>query len=150
MTRLVTILATWFGSGLSPVAPGTAGTLAAIPLYLLLSSVSLPVYLAFTLAFTLLACWVSGRAQTIYNASDPGRIVIDEVAGYLVTMAASGPPTLLTVLAGFLLFRIFDIIKPFPARLIDRRMKNGCGVVLDDIVAGIYAWLGLQLLGRFM
>jgi phosphatidylglycerophosphatase A len=148
MNRLVTILATWFGTGLSPVAPGTVGTLGAIPLFLLLAPLPLHLYLAVTLAVTLLACWVAGRAQAIYNAQDPGRIVIDEVAGFLVTMAASGPPTVTTVVAGFLLFRIFDIIKPFPARLIDRRMKNGCGVVLDDIVAGIYAWGGLMLLGR--
>jgi phosphatidylglycerophosphatase A len=150
MTRLVTTLATWFGTGLSPIAPGTVGTMGAIPLYLLLAPLPLPLYLAVTLAVTLLACWAAGRAQVIYNASDPGKIVIDEVAGYLVTMAASGPPTILTVTAGFLLFRIFDILKPFPARQVDRRMKNGCGVVLDDIVAGIYAWGSLQLLGRLL
>jgi phosphatidylglycerophosphatase A len=150
MNRLVTILATWFGTGLSPMAPGTAGTMGAIPLYLAMARMPLPLYLTLTLAVTLLACWVAGRAQVIYNASDPGRIVIDEVAGFLVTMAASGPPTVTTVVAGFLLFRLFDIIKPFPARFIDRRMKNGCGVVLDDIVAGIYAWGGLMLLGRFI
>lgn len=147
MRRLVTILATWFGSGLSPVAPGTAGTLAAIPLYLLMARLPLGPYLLATLAFTLLACWVAGEAEEIYGAKDPGKIVIDEVAGYLVTMAASGPPTLVTVLAGFLLFRLCDIIKPFPARWVDRRMKNGWGVVLDDIVAGLYAW-GLLQLGR--
>lgn len=150
MTRLVTILATWFGTGLSPFAPGTVGTIGAIPLFLLLAPLPLPHYLAATLAVTLLGCWVAGRAQVIYNAQDPGRIVIDEVAGYLVTMAASGSPTILTVTAGFLLFRIFDILKPFPARMVDRRMKNGCGVVLDDIVAGIYAWGSLQLLGRLL
>ncbi len=148
MNSLVKVLATWFGSGLSPVAPGTFGTAAAIPLYLLLARLPLPWYLAFLVIFSVAACWVADRAETIYERHDPGLIVIDEVAGFILTMAgvAFGWKE---ILAGFLLFRFFDVVKPFPARTIDRRMKNGCGVVLDDLAAGVYACLALHLLTRF-
>ena len=147
MNRLVKVLATWFGAGLSPIAPGTAGTAAAIPLYLLLARLPLLWYLAFLIFFSAVACWVADRAEAIYDRHDPGLIVIDEVAGFLLTMAgvAYGWQE---ILAGFLLFRFFDVVKPFPARTIDRRMKNGCGVVLDDLAAGLYACLALHLLTR--
>jgi len=145
---LVKLLATWFGAGLSPVAPGTVGTAAAIPLYLLLARLPLGWYLAFLLIFSVGACWVADRAETIYERHDPGLIVIDEVAGFLLTMAGSACGWR-EILAGFLLFRFFDVIKPFPARNIDRQLKNGCGVVLDDLVAGLYACLSLQVLVRF-
>ena len=149
MNRMTTIMATWFGSGLSPVAPGTAGTLAAIPFYLLLYRLPLASYLLTVTAFTFFACWIAGRAEILYGAKDPGKIVIDEVAGFMVTMIAV-PCSAATVTAGFLLFRLFDIIKPFPARQIDRKLKNGYGVVLDDIVAGIYACLALHVAARFL
>lgn len=148
MNSLVKVLATWFGSGLSPVAPGTFGTAAAIPLYLLLAPLPLPWYLAFLVIFSVAACWVADRAEAIYERQDPGLIVIDEVAGFILTMAGV-PFGWKEILAGFLLFRFFDVVKPFPARTIDRRMKNGCGVVLDDLAAGVYACLALHLLTRF-
>ena len=148
MNRLVKVLATWFGAGLSPVAPGTAGTAAAIPLYLLLTGLPLLWYLVFLIIFSAVACWVADRAEAIFERHDPGLIVIDEVAGFLLTMAgvAFGWKE---ILAGFLLFRFFDVVKPFPARTIDRQLKNGCGVVLDDLAAGLYACLTLHLLVRF-
>lgn len=149
MKRFVVIAATWFGSGFAPVASGTFGTAAAIPFYLLLSLLSLPLYSVITLLFTIVACPISGEAEVIFNEKDSGKIVIDEVAGYLVTMAGVAC-TWKTVLAGFLLFRIFDIVKPPPARWFDRRMKNGAGVVLDDIAAGIYACIVLHLVERFL
>lgn len=149
MNRLTIIMATWFGSGLSPVAPGTVGTLAAIPLYLALYRLPLSSYLLTVTAFTFFACWIAGRAEELFGSKDPGKIVIDEVAGFMVTMTAT-PCTMRTIVAGFLLFRVFDIIKPFPARQIDRKLKNGYGVVLDDIVAGIYACLALHLTARFL
>ncbi len=148
MNRLVKVLATWFGSGLSPVAPGTAGTAAAIPLYLLLARLPLSWYLAFLVVFSALACWVADRAEAIYERHDPGLIVIDEVAGFLLTMAGASFGWR-EILAGFLLFRFFDVLKPFPARTIDRRMKNGCGVVLDDLAAGLYGCAAMHLLTRF-
>lgn len=149
MKSLILVLATWCGSGLAPVAPGTFGTLAAIPLYLLIARLELPLYLAFLALFVILACWVAGRAEELFGKHDAGQIVIDEVAGYLLTMVAV-TPTWPHVLAGFLLFRFFDIVKPPPARQIDRRMQSGTGVVLDDLAAGLYACLAMQLLVRWL
>ncbi len=149
MRRFVIILATWGGTGYSPVASGTVGTLAAIPLYLLLARLQLPSYLLVTLLFSAFACWVSGEAERIFAEKDSGKIVIDEVAGYLVTMVAV-PLSWQGVVAGFFLFRLFDIVKPFPAGYVDRHLKNGYGVVLDDLVAGVYACLTLHLLLRFL
>ena len=144
MRRFVIISATWGGTGFSPFASGTVGTLGAIPFYLLLARLPLPLYLLSTVAFTLFACWVSGHAERLFGEHDSGKIVIDEVAGYLVTMTAV-PLSVSGVVAGFLLFRLFDIVKPQPARWFDRSLKNGYGVVLDDVVAGIYACLATHL-----
>jgi len=148
MRRLVIIIATWWGTGYSPVAPGTAGTVAAIPLVLLLSLLPLYGYLPCVLAIGLVACWAAGRAETIFGEQDNRRIVIDEVVGLLVTMAAV-PLTWPYLLAGFVLFRIFDILKPPPIRLIERTVKGGWGVVLDDVLAGIYAQICLRVLAIF-
>jgi phosphatidylglycerophosphatase A len=149
MRRFVILMATWGGSGFSPVAPGTAGTLAAIPFYLLYCRLPLPLYLATLVPFFFLASWVAGRAEEIFGKKDAGEIVIDEVLGYLVTMAGV-PLSWKSVVAGFFLFRFFDIVKIEPARWCDRRIKNGYGVVLDDVAAGIYACLALHLVMRFL
>jgi phosphatidylglycerophosphatase A len=148
MRRLVIILATWWGTGYSPVAPGTAGTVAAIPLFLLLSLLPLYGYIPCVLAIGLAACWAAGRAEQIFGEKDNRRIVIDEVIGLLVTMAAV-PLTWQYLLAGFVLFRIFDIIKPPPIRIIERTVQGGWGVVLDDVLAGIYAQISLRILVIF-
>jgi phosphatidylglycerophosphatase A len=149
MRRFVILCATWWGTGYSPIASGTVGTLAAIPLYLLLGRVPTSQYLLFLVALTIFSCWVSGRAESIFNEKDSGKIVIDEVVGYLVTMTAV-PFSISAIILGFFLFRFFDIVKVPPANIIDRRLKNGCGVVLDDVVAGIYACLVLHLLQRII
>jgi phosphatidylglycerophosphatase A len=149
MRRFVIWTATWGGTGFSPFASGTVGTLGAIPFYLVLARLSLPLYLLSTVAFTLFACWVSGHAEEVFGEHDSGKIVIDEVAGYLVTMIAV-PPGWQAVLIGFLMFRLFDITKPQPARWFDRSLKNGYGVVLDDVAAGIYACLATHLALRFL
>jgi phosphatidylglycerophosphatase A len=149
MRRFVILLATWWGTGYSPIASGTIGTLAAIPLYLLLGRMPIPQYLLLLTALTIFSCWVSGRAEAIFNEKDSGKIVIDEVVGYLVTMTGA-PFSLSAIILGFFLFRFFDIVKVPPANVIDRRLKNGCGVVLDDVVAGIYACLVLHLLLRIL
>jgi phosphatidylglycerophosphatase A len=148
MNGIVRLLATWGGTGYSPVASGTVGTLGAIPLFLLLARLPLPLYLLTVVALIPLAAWVAGRAGIMFGEHDSGKIVIDEVVGYLVTMAAV-PATWQNVLAGFLLFRLFDIVKIPPASTFDRQLKNGWGVVLDDVAAGVYAWLALRLLLRF-
>jgi phosphatidylglycerophosphatase A len=149
MRRFVIIAATWWGTGFSPVASGTVGTLAAIPLYLLLSRLPLPIYLLTLLAFFFFASWASGAAELIFSEKDSGKIVIDEVVGYLVTMIAV-PCSWAGVVLGFFLFRFFDITKIQPARYCDRRIKNGYGVVLDDVVAGAYACATLHLILRFL
>ena len=149
MNLFIRLLATWGGSGYSPLASGTAGTLAAIPFYLWLARLPLPLYLLTLTAFFFLACWVSGKAETIFQEKDSGKIVIDEVVGYLVTMIAV-PCDWRYIVAGFFLFRFFDIVKPPPANWFDQKLKNGYGVVLDDVAAGLYAWLCLFILARFL
>jgi len=135
--------ATFFGSGYVPVAPGTAGTLAAVPLWWALTHVSPGLYVVATLAVTLTGMAAADRAGRYFGVADSGHIVIDEVAGYLVTMLFL-PRTALAAIAGFVLFRLFDVLKPPPARFFDRdpRWKNGAGVVLDDIFAGVWAFAG--------
>lgn len=119
------------------MVPGTFGTLAGIPLFLGLSQLPGWAYMAGTLAATLVGVYLAGRAEAIYGHQDDRRIVIDEIVGYLVTMAGISP-TLVSVFAGFFIFRFFDIVKPWPARSIDRRVPGGWGVVLDDVFAGLY------------
>ena len=96
-------------------------------------------------ALAVLACWVAGRAEEILGGKDSGTIVIDEVVGFLVTMACL-PVTWKHLLLGFVLFRIFDVAKPFPIRILERHVPGGWGVVVDDVVAGIYAQAALRVL----
>lgn len=149
MKRFVIIFATWGGAGFSPVASGTVGTLASIPLYLVLARLSLPLYIMTLVPFFFFSSWVSGLAEEIFQEKDSGKIVIDEVVGFLVTMTGVAVSWKMVV-AGFFLFRFFDIVKIEPARYFDRHLKNGYGVVLDDVAAGIYSCLVLQVLQRFL
>jgi phosphatidylglycerophosphatase A len=149
MRKFVLLFATWGGTGYSPVASGTVGTLAAIPFYLALARLQLPLYLLTLVAFFFFSCWVSGLAEDIFAEKDSGKIVIDEVVGFLVTMTGVAV-SWKSMLAGFFLFRFFDITKLQPARYCDRHLKNGYGVVLDDVVAGIYSCGLLHLLQRFL
>lgn len=142
-------LAFGFGSGLSPFAPGTAGTLAAIPLYLLLVQLPWWGYGLVLLAISLAGIWICGESSRRLGVHDHGGIVWDEFAGFLLTMIAA-PPGWVWVVAGFFLFRLFDIWKPWPVRIVDRDVPGGLGIMLDDILAGVYAWLTLQLLARFL
>lgn len=138
------ILAAWGPCGWSPVAPGTAGTLGAIPLFWLLRDLPLPVYLVTVAAFVALASYAAQVAGRYWKVADASPIVIDEVAGYLVAMALV-PWSWPGAIAGALLFRVFDVLKPWPASAFDR-MKNGFGVVLDDVAAGVFAWAALVVL----
>jgi phosphatidylglycerophosphatase A len=136
-------LAVWFGCGLVPLAPGTAGTLGAVPLYLALRAHG-PVPLAIAaLAVTLVGFWAAGRMAELTGQKDPQIVVIDEVAGVLVTWLAA-PPTTTGLVLGFVLFRVFDQLKPFPAGLCERKLPPALGIVLDDLFAG--AWGALALL----
>ena len=128
-----------------PVAPGTFGTLAGIPVFLLLSLGPWWVYFIGLAALIAAAVYFSGLAQNIHGRHDDGRIVIDEVAGYVAAMTGVSPG-LVPVAIGFVLFRIFDIFKPWPCRFIDRNWKSGTGVVFDDLAAGLYAALLLRFL----
>ncbi len=141
------LLAAWGPCGFSPVAPGTVGTLGAIPLYLALSRLGPGAYVAFTAALVVLGSYAAERAGRYWGVADASPIVIDEVAGYLVALALV-PFSWQSVAAAFVLFRIFDVLKPWPASAFDR-VKNGFGVVMDDVAAGVWSWgaiLALRLL----
>jgi len=134
----VQFLAFGFGSGLSPKAPGTAGTVVAIPLFLLVSGWSLPTYTVLILATALAGIWICGAASRQLGVHDHGGIVWDEFVGYWITMWAL-PAHWTWILAGFVLFRIFDIAKPWPIGPLDKRVGGGLGIMIDDVVAGIMA-----------
>ena len=136
--KMALILATWFGTGLMPWAPGTFGTLAALPVVAVLCFFG-PVVsgIAFIILFYV-ATWSSETSRILLKKDDPSEVVIDEAAGLLLTMYLL-PLTWQSLLLGFILFRLFDIWKPFPIRWIDRKIKGGIGIVLDDLVAGIFA-----------
>lgn len=144
-TRVALILASNFGLGYAPVAPGTFGTLAGLPAFYLMARLSPVGYTLVWLLLLLLAFWSADIAGKHYGVVDDGRIVIDELLGYLATVAWL-PFSWTAALLGFALFRLFDITKPPPASWFDREMKNGVGVVLDDVAAGVYGALVLRLL----
>jgi len=148
MNRLILLLASGLGAGYAPIAPGTAGTLVAIPLYYFLSYIRFPLYELTLLTFFFFSSWIAERAQHRWQKRDDQRIVIDEMMGYFLTMLWI-PKTLLFISVGFLLFRFFDIVKPFPCRQLEN-VRGGFGVVLDDVSAGIYANVALQLLRMLM
>lgn len=139
------LLASWGPCGYAPWAPGTAGTLGAIPLFFALRDLPLPLYALTVVAFVALACFAAAAAGRYWKVVDASPIVIDEVAGYLVTMALV-PWSWGGAVAGFVLFRIMDVLKPWPACYFDRRGKNGFGVVMDDVAAGAWAFAALALL----
>ncbi|PLY05474.1 MAG: phosphatidylglycerophosphatase A [Desulfuromonas sp.] len=145
MKHFILFLSSNAGLGYAPVASGTFGTLAGIPCYFLLASLPWPLWLLTFAALLFLSFWVADAAGKHYGVVDDGRIVIDELLGYLVTVALL-PFSWTAAIAGFFLFRLFDITKPPPARWFDRELKNGFGVVLDDVAAGIYAAIALRLL----
>jgi len=145
MRRFILFLSSNAGLGYAPVAPGTFGTLAGIPVFWLMAGLPWPLWLLTFAALLCLSFWVAGAAGAIYGVVDDGRIVIDELLGYLVTVAFlpfSWPAALL----GFACFRLFDVSKPPPVSWLDQKLKNGFGVVLDDVAAGVYAAILLRLL----
>ena len=132
------LLSSWFGAGLMPLAPGSFGTLAAVPPVIILNYFG-AFYAGISLILLIpLAVWTSNISQKLLGRDDPPEVVIDEVAGFFVTVFLL-PFSWLSFTLGFLLFRAFDILKPFPIGMIDKRVKGGVGIVLDDIVAGVYA-----------
>ena len=136
--------ATGFGSGYAPWAPGTAGTLIGIPLYLVFSAMPWPLWLITVAAFTCLAWYCSDAGERLFGRKDAPCIVIDEIAGLQWTLVFI-EPTVVHVALGFVLFRLLDIVKPFPARLFQERLPGGLGVVADDLAAAVYGNVVLRL-----
>ncbi|WBV71190.1 phosphatidylglycerophosphatase A [Legionella pneumophila] len=141
----VYFIAFGFGSGLMSIAPGTWGTLAAIPLYLLMINAHWSIYLLWTALAFALGVWVSDRVTEDLGVHDYKGIVWDEVVGYLLTMFLA-PKGISWMLIGFILFRIFDIWKPQPIRMINQRVHGGLGIMLDDVLAAVPAWCIMQIL----
>jgi len=139
------LLAFGFGSGLSPKAPGTFGTLAAIPVYLLLRELSLVAYLAAVVGAFLLGVFICEVASRKLKVHDHGGIVWDEMVGYWLTMVMA-PSAWYWMIIGFGLFRVFDILKPWPVSIADKKVSGGLGIMFDDVLAAVYACLCLQIL----
>ena len=140
--RLIKIFATGLGLGYAPLAPGTAGSLLGIPLFYGMASFPGMLYPLTATAFARLAGYLSNEAEPLFPGKDSPRIVIDEIAGMLVTFFLA-TPTPVHIVLGFCLFRIFDIVKIFPANRFQRRLSGGLGTVADDLAAGVYANLVL-------
>jgi len=138
-------LAFGFGSGLSPVVPGTIGTLASVPLYFLLVQLDLWLYVSVVLAATILGVYLCGYTAKKLGVHDHSGIVWDEFVGFWITMIAV-PFQWEWVVIGFVLFRFFDMFKPWPISWIDKKVHGGFGIMIDDVVAGIAAWACVHLL----
>ena len=134
-----------FGSGLSPFAPGTAGTLVALLFVPLLALLSTGYLLSALLIASLTGIYICAYSARKLGAKDPSSIVWDEFVGYWITMILV-PVTWYWVLAGFVLFRVFDILKPFPIGWLDKKVGGGLGIMIDDVLAGVYALICLQVL----
>lgn len=128
-----------------PKAPGTFGTLAAIPVYLLMSELSLWIFIAITAVISVAGIYICDYTSKALGVHDHSGIVIDEIAGYLITMIAV-PAEWLWILLGFILFRIFDILKPWPISWLDKKVSGGFGIMIDDVLAGIFALICLHLI----
>jgi phosphatidylglycerophosphatase A len=145
MDRLFMFVATGAGSGYLPKAPGTWGSLAGLLLWLPLSQLPLALYLLVVAVLFLLGTAAAGAAEKIVDQGDPGLVVIDEIVGQLLALTAA-PLGLIPALLGFALFRLFDIFKPFPVGWFDQHIHGGLGIMMDDVIAGLYALGLLQLL----
>ncbi|PSW03964.1 phosphatidylglycerophosphatase A [Photobacterium rosenbergii] len=143
-------LATGFGSGLSPIIPGTMGTVAAIPLYLLMAQLPFTVYLLITLVAALIGITICQKTSDDMGVHDHGSIVWDEFVGFWITMAIAPVVSWQWVLAGFVLFRFFDMVKPWPISWLDKHVHGGLGIMVDDILAGFMAMIALWGLGHWL
>jgi phosphatidylglycerophosphatase A len=138
-----------FGTGAIPIAPGTFGTLIAIPFYLYLSTFSHTFYLICTFLVTLFSIWLCEKLSREMQVDDHQGMCIDEFVGYLVTMYGA-PYGWGWILFGVILFRIFDIWKPWPIRQIDTHVKGGFGMILDDVVAGVFSLVIIHIVARII
>ncbi|MGE5270709.1 MAG: phosphatidylglycerophosphatase A [Thiohalocapsa sp.] len=146
--RAEALIATWFGVGLMPVLPGTWASLAALPIGWILMALGGPAALAAAAALLFaIGCWASGRVAAASGLLDPNFIVVDEVAAQWLALLPA-PLDWRAYAVAFIAFRVFDIFKPWPANIIDRRLKGGFGIMLDDVAAAFYAALILVLIGQ--
>ena len=141
----VQFLALGFGSGLAPKAPGTFGTLAAIPVFFLMAQLPVSQYMAVLSVMALFGVHICGYTAKAIGVDDHPAIVWDEIVGFLITMVLV-PVSVTTVVVGFLLFRFFDIVKPWPISAVDKKLHSGLGIMLDDIIAGVMAFGVMQLI----
>ena len=149
MARGATLLATWFGCGWLPRAPGSWGSLAALPFaWAFVAFGGVPALLAASVVLFGIGCWAAGSEARARGVQDPGWVVIDEVVGQWLTLAAA-PLSLPAYAAGFLLFRLFDIWKPWPVRWADRRWHGGFGIMADDAFAAVFA-AAVLVIGRLL
>lgn len=135
-------LATGLDVGYIPGAPGTYGTLVAVVLYYFVAHLPVYLYILFAITFVFFSVWVTKGALPYFEGEDPEEIVIDEIAGYIVTMIGL-PFSWIYIVLGFVFFRVFDVLKPFPIRWFDRNCEGALGVVLDDVAAGIFSCICL-------
>jgi phosphatidylglycerophosphatase A len=147
--KTIHFLATGFGSGNSPLAPGTMGTLVAIPPYLLLQRLPLALYALVIVCAFIVGVWLCEQASKPLKTHDHPSIVWDEIVGFWLTMFTI-PCTWLSVLIGFLVFRWFDIQKPWPIGWVDKKIEGGFGIMLDDMLAAVYANVVLRLIYYFL
>lgn len=145
----VHLLATGFGSGLAPVAPGTFGTVAAIPFYLTFTLTPFYVFALFTLLTCIVGPYICGKAAADIGVHDHKAIVWDEFAGMFITLCFV-PFSWTAVALGFVLFRFFDIVKPWPISYLDKHVHGGLGIMIDDIAAGVAAGISLWGLLTFL
>lgn len=145
LSNPIHFLALGFGSGLSPKAPGTFGTLAAIPVFLLFSFLTPFFYVGAVLLVCITGIYICGKTAKDVGVHDHGAIVWDEIAGYLITMFLI-PITWQSILVGFALFRLFDIVKPWPISYLDKYVHGGFGIMIDDVLAGLFALLCMHLI----
>jgi len=149
MYHLIIAISTGIYTGYLPKAPGTWGSLFAVLCYLGLYFLPLPTYLTVVLFLFVIGVFTAGSMEKIVDSGDPGIVVIDEIVGQLITLTAC-PLNPLALLLGFGLFRFFDILKPFPIGWLDQHIHGGLGIMLDDVLAGIFGYLILQLLLNFI
>ena len=145
---LIRLLSSGFYSGYSPVMPGTAGTCVGVLIYRFLMPKNSYFYLTAIFILVILGIWISTKAEIIYNKKDDQHIVIDEIIGYLVSMVLL-PYNVKIMITGFVIFRIFDWVKPYPIKKLEN-LNSGIGIIADDVMAGVYTCMCLHLVGRLV
>ena len=145
LKRPACFLGLGFGSGLAPKAPGTFGTLAALPLYWLMQDLPLITYISIVVLAFIAGIWICQKSAEWLQKDDPSAVVWDEIVGYLVTMIAA-PSGWQWMVLGFVLFRFFDILKPWPINLADKAIHGGLGIMVDDVIAGVFSLAVIQWL----